>query len=231
MPKSSTARVSPRSRRRCSSDEATSWSDIIADSVISSTSMSAGTPWRASSASTWSTNESSRSWRAETLTEIHRSGSPVPARCWRQHASLAQRLGDDPLADLDDEPGLLGDRDEVQRRHQAEARDAPSAAAPRRPRPRRSGPRRWAGSAAAAPGAPARSAEPARSRPGGARSRASRGRRPCTGCARPPWRGTSRCRRRGAGSPRWTAGGLGVPARAGQPMDTVVTRASSPGSG
>ena len=87
----------------------------------------------------WSITRSSRSCRADRLTDIVSSWpSPISAR---RRARVAQASVDHPVAELDDQAGVLGDRDEDVGADLAEGRDATTAAAPRGrppdPRPRR----------------------------------------------------------------------------------------------
>ncbi len=61
------------------------------------------------------------SWR---VTLIDTFTSPRPACAPARH--LRTRLFDHPFTDLDDEAGLFGDRNELRRRHQAQARPHPA---------------------------------------------------------------------------------------------------------
>ena len=72
------------------------------------------------------------SWRAERLTrQLDGVVAELGAASWRSlRAGLASRT---QLPDRDDEPGLLGERDEVDRRDAGRARDGPSGPAPRTP--------------------------------------------------------------------------------------------------
>ena len=90
-------------------------SSIVADSVSSTVRRrGVGARARAGGAATRSAKSSRRSWRGETLKEI--CGSQ-PAR-GPGDLLLADRA-DDPVADRLDQPGLLGERDEVARRDDA----------------------------------------------------------------------------------------------------------------
>ena len=105
----------------------TSSSAISADSVISRTSRLGGQAVaRSSSASTWSTSERVAQLAGRDVDRDPQVGRPCRPAGRASAAAWRQRLGEHPRADLDDEAGLLGDRDEVQRRDQAQARVRPA---------------------------------------------------------------------------------------------------------
>ena len=138
----------------------------------------------------------SRSWRAERFTAIRRSrragSSRFQAASWRHAVSSTHA----PIGD--DQAGVLGDRDEVERRHRAEVRVVPPQQRLEADRRRPVRGRRRAGSAARARRARARCAGRVRGGLGERCGRASRRRRSRPRRGPLPSPGTSRCRRRGA---------------------------------
>ena len=94
-------------------------SAIIAVSVISRHSLTGSMPESSRAAPTTSTRSVEPSWRADTLTDTLSASSP-------HAASWPARLAQDPRADRDDEPVALGQRDEAQRRDDAEDRVVPA---------------------------------------------------------------------------------------------------------
>ena len=135
MPKSSMARRTPSVLQR-----AAGWARFSSVSVISDAlghlERRAGRRVMPVSASTLAHLREQvavrSSWRADTLTPIF----SAPARCRRcQRDRLAAGLAQHPAAERHDQPGGLGERDELGRRRPARARGAASGPAPR---PRRS---------------------------------------------------------------------------------------------
>ena len=203
MPKSSRASRTPSALSSCRRATASSVSSITIASVISSTKRAGSSPDRSSAPRTSATRPGCWSCLAERLTLM-----PVVAAERAQRARRASCSTQRP--DRDDQPGLLGERDELDAARSARARGGASAAAPRRRRSSPSGRRddglvvaararrrrsRAAGRCAAPGGRPRPRASPAR----------TGGSRPC----RRAWRCTSRRRRRGA-APRRRAASLGA---------------------
>ena len=101
---------------------AASGSSMIALSVISRHSADGGRALSRSAASTTLASCGLESWRGERLTAITKSVWP----CGAPRRGLAAGLAEHPLADLDDQPALLGDRDEAGGGDRAELRVLPA---------------------------------------------------------------------------------------------------------
>ena len=84
--------------------------------MISSVSDAGSSPDAVSTLATSSASRPSRSWRGERFTAIARLAGPGTRAC--QPLARVHGLAQHPAADLDDQPGLLGQRDELDRRQQ-----------------------------------------------------------------------------------------------------------------
>ena len=116
--------MTPRARSPWSrSTDASDWS-MTTLSVISSSRQAGSRPAWSRIAATFEISADSANWRADRLTLMARSGRgrepplPVP--------QLVARGLEDPPPDRQDEPGLLGQRDERERRHEAARRVLPA---------------------------------------------------------------------------------------------------------
>ena len=121
MPKSSIAMRAPSARSAAISASTASLTSIAALSVNSSSTIDSGT---SASAKAWRSlaKKSARStWRGLML---NASRPPKPLRC--QLPSDGRDLAHHPVADLGDDAGLLGDRDEAVGHAQAVARMVPA---------------------------------------------------------------------------------------------------------
>ena len=118
VPKSSIAIRTPSSFSSRSSAAVRPTSVIRTVSVISIVSRCAGSPELTSAASTVSRNASERSWTLETFTV---TGSPPSQPAAVRHASSSTHA---PIGTI--RPRLLGERDELARRHVPVARMVPA---------------------------------------------------------------------------------------------------------
>ena len=132
MPKSSSARPTPWSRKAERANSTSSSKSISMDSVSSSSSRSAGRPESSSARRSVRSAPGRAAGAGETLTEtVTRPGHVAASR---------QRGAQHPAADAVDEAGLLGERDEGGRGDEAAPAMRQARAAPRR-RPRAGGER------------------------------------------------------------------------------------------
>ena len=124
MPKSSIARRTPSARSSLSRLIASSVSVIITDSVISSVRASGSSSASASAVATSLTMSEWNSCLTDRLMPI--DGSVGAVICSRRSLRLPAALAQHPAPDVDDQPALLGERDELDRRDQPALGMAPA---------------------------------------------------------------------------------------------------------
>ncbi len=108
-----------RAQRRAARSSAAG-SSTIADSVISTVKGGRVRDPAVSASASASAKSGSRSWRGETLNEIAGARpAPLPDETEADRSTT-------PVADVDDEAGLLGERDELHRRDEAALRVLPA---------------------------------------------------------------------------------------------------------